>query len=56
VISEESPKFFWDFPISLLVDEPYGPAGLLFVDSFVDFRSVFLNGDESQPRPAPLRL
>jgi len=42
--------------VGLLVDEPYGPAGLLFIDSFVDFRSVFLNGDKSQPRPAPLRL
>jgi hypothetical protein len=42
--------------IGLFVDEPYGPAGLLFIDSFVGFRSVFLNGDESQPRPAALRL
>jgi hypothetical protein len=42
--------------IGLLVDEPSGPDGLLFIDSFVDSRSVFLNGDKSQPRPAPLRL
>lgn len=39
--------------VGLLVDEPHVPAGLLFIDSFVDLRSVFSRELTHSPNRLP---